>query len=144
MAPPKGPRRTKNSTRSKFTTRSIFSTAGWFTIAARLVRTPLSWELQTSFLSKKGPRLLRHLFKRDWKFQSRLNLFNLWALRAISLISAEAPSFFSFVFFFPWCFLFPWFNNVQTRCIVKGEAQKSPLFWRFSGVFLVFSGSPVL
>ena len=27
------------------------------------------------------------------------------------------------------------FSNVQTRCIVKGEAQKSPLFWRFSGVF---------
>ena len=24
-------------------------------------------------------------------------------------------------------------NNVQTRCIVKGEAQKSPPFWRFSG-----------
>ena len=23
-------------------------------------------------------------------------------------------------------------NSVQTRCIVKGEAQKSPLFWRFS------------
>ena len=23
------------------------------------------------------------------------------------------------------------FNSVQTRCIVKGEAQKSPLFWRF-------------
>ena len=27
------------------------------------------------------------------------------------------------------------FNSVQTRCIVKGEAQKSPLFWRFSGGF---------
>ena len=24
---------------------------------------------------------------------------------------------------------------MQTRCIVKGEAQKSPLFWRFSGAF---------
>ena len=24
---------------------------------------------------------------------------------------------------------------MQTRCIVKGEAQKSPLFWRFSGGF---------
>ena len=24
-------------------------------------------------------------------------------------------------------------NSVQTRCIVKGEAQKSPVFWRFSG-----------
>ena len=24
---------------------------------------------------------------------------------------------------------------MQTRCIVKGEAQKSPLFWRFSGSF---------
>ena len=24
-------------------------------------------------------------------------------------------------------------NSVQTRCVVKGEAQKSPLFWRFSG-----------
>ena len=27
------------------------------------------------------------------------------------------------------------FESVQTRCIVKGEAQKSPLFWRFSGGF---------
>ena len=27
------------------------------------------------------------------------------------------------------------FNSVQTRCIVKGEAQKSLLFWRFSGGF---------
>ena len=26
-------------------------------------------------------------------------------------------------------------NSVQTRCIAKGEAQKSPLFWRFSGSF---------
>ena len=26
-------------------------------------------------------------------------------------------------------------NSVQTRCIVKGEAQKSPLFWQFSGGF---------
>ena len=26
-------------------------------------------------------------------------------------------------------------SSVQTRCIVKGEAQKSPLFWRFSGGF---------
>ena len=26
-------------------------------------------------------------------------------------------------------------NSVQTRCSVKGETQKSPLFWRFSGVF---------
>ena len=26
-------------------------------------------------------------------------------------------------------------NSVQTRCIVKGEAQKNPLFWRFSGGF---------
>ena len=25
------------------------------------------------------------------------------------------------------------FNSVRTRCIVKGEAQKSLLFWRFSG-----------
>ena len=24
-------------------------------------------------------------------------------------------------------------NNVQTACIVKGEAEISPLFWRFSG-----------
>ena len=28
-----------------------------------------------------------------------------------------------------------YFYSVQTRCIVKGEAQKNPLFWRFSGVF---------
>ena len=53
---PRGPCRTKNTTRSKFTTRSLFSTAGWFTIAARLVRTPVSWELQTFFLTRKGPR----------------------------------------------------------------------------------------
>ena len=26
-------------------------------------------------------------------------------------------------------------NSVKTRCIVEGEAQKSPLFWRFSGGF---------
>ena len=30
---------------------------------------------------------------------------------------------------------FALFDSVQTRCIVKGEAQKSPLFWRFSGGF---------
>ena len=41
---------------TKFTMRSIFSMAGWFTIAAHLVRTPFSWELQTFFLSKRGPR----------------------------------------------------------------------------------------
>ena len=29
----------------------------------------------------------------------------------------------------------PYFNSVQNRCIVKGEAQKSPLFWWFSGGF---------
>ena len=34
-------------------------------------------------------------------------------------------------------------NSVRTRCVVKGKAQKSPLFWRFSGVF-DFSGSPDL
>ena len=33
---------------------------------------------------------------------------------------------------------------MQTRCIVKGEAQKSPLFWRLFWGFLIFSGSPVL
>ena len=27
---------------------------------------------------------------------------------------------------------------MQTRCIVEGEAQKSPLFWRFSGGFRFF------
>ena len=26
-------------------------------------------------------------------------------------------------------------SGVQTRCIVKGEAQKSPLFWQFSVFF---------
>ena len=31
-------------------------------------------------------------------------------------------------------------NNVQSRCFVKGEAQKSPLFWGF----LIFSVAPVL
>ena len=35
----------------------------------------------------------------------------------------------------PFFFLGTLFNNVQTRCIVKAEAQKSPLFWRFSGGF---------
>ena len=34
-------------------------------------------------------------------------------------------------------------NNVQTRCSVKGEAHKNPLFWRFFGDFLVFSGAHV-
>ena len=29
----------------------------------------------------------------------------------------------------------PRINNVQTRCIVEGEAQNHPLFWRFSGGF---------
>ena len=53
---PRGPRRTKNTTRSKFTARSEFTIALWFAIAARLLRTPISWELQTSFLSKKGPQ----------------------------------------------------------------------------------------
>ena len=37
-----------------------------------------------------------------------------------------------------------WFNSVRTRCIVKGEAQKSPLFSRFSGGFLLFPGLPAL
>ena len=31
--------------------------------------------------------------------------------------------------------LLNFFNSVQTRCIVKGETQKSPPFWRFSGGF---------
>ena len=35
------------------------------------------------------------------------------------------------------------FHSVQTRCIVKGEAQKSPLIWRFSGGFW-FSQKPPL
>ena len=49
--------RTKNTPRSKFTTRSIFTIVIlWFAIAAPLVRTPFSWELQTFPLSKKGPR----------------------------------------------------------------------------------------
>ena len=26
-------------------------------------------------------------------------------------------------------------DSVQTRCIVQGKAQESPLFWRFSGGF---------
>ena len=33
-----------------------------------------------------------------------------------------------------------YFNSVQTRCIVKGDAQKNQLFWRF----LIFSGAAVL
>ena len=34
-------------------------------------------------------------------------------------------------------FLYPpsFINSVQTRCIVKALAQKSPLLWRFSGGF---------
>ena len=35
-------------------------------------------------------------------------------------------------------------NSVQTRCIVKGEAQKSRFSGDFLGVFDFFSGSPVL
>ena len=34
-------------------------------------------------------------------------------------------------------------NSMQSRCIVKGEAQKSPLFWQFWGGF-GFSGVLVL
>ena len=30
---------------------------------------------------------------------------------------------------------YDYFNSVQTRCIVKANRQKNPLFWRFSGVF---------
>ena len=30
---------------------------------------------------------------------------------------------------------FVFINSVQTGCIVKGEALKSPLFWQFSGGF---------
>ena len=40
-------------------------------------------------------------------------------------------------------FAHSWINSVQTRCIVKGEAQKSPLFCDFLE-FLIFSGAPVL
>ena len=36
------------------------------------------------------------------------------------------------------------FNGAQIGSIVKNTAQKSPLFWRFSGGFLIFSGAPVL
>ena len=35
-------------------------------------------------------------------------------------------------------------NSVQTRCIVKGEAQKIPLFWAIFWKFLIFSRAPVL
>ena len=35
----------------------------------------------------------------------------------------------------------PFINSVQTRCIVKGEAQKSPLFWRVSGGFHCLSST---
>ena len=35
-------------------------------------------------------------------------------------------------------------KSVQTRCIVKGEAQKSPTFLAIFWGFLIFSGSPVL
>ena len=35
----------------------------------------------------------------------------------------------------PWTASIAIFNSAQTRCIVKGEAQKSPLFWQFSGGF---------
>ena len=53
---PKGPGDSKNTRRSQFTTRSIFNTALRFTIAAHLVRTSFSWELQAFSLSEKGPR----------------------------------------------------------------------------------------
>ena len=54
----RGPHRTKNTTRSKFITHFFFlTTAPWFTIAAHLVRTPFSWELQTfSFLERENVR----------------------------------------------------------------------------------------
>ena len=56
-----------------------------------------------------------------------LNFFNLWAL---------TPSSPVVVFFLNSLFSSPErINSVQTRCIVKGEAQKSPLFWRFLGGF---------
>ena len=35
-------------------------------------------------------------------------------------------------FFFPCCIYLFVFNSVEIVCIVKGEAQKSPLLWRFS------------
>ena len=35
-------------------------------------------------------------------------------------------------------------NCVQTRCIVKGEAQKSPTFLVIFGGFCFLSGAPVL
>ena len=38
----------------------------------------------------------------------------------------------------------PSINNVQTRCIVKGEAQKSPRFLAIFWGLLIFSGAPVL
>ena len=53
---PKDPAVLKILRRSKFTLCSKFTSAQWFTIAAHLVQTPFSWELQTFFLSKKGLR----------------------------------------------------------------------------------------
>ena len=41
------------------------------------------------------------------------------------------------LFFTEKCFVAS-LNNIQTRCIVKGEAQKNPLFWRFSWGFWFF------
>ena len=53
-----------------------------------------------------------------------LPAFEVWVLTDRTATSTPTPRL-----------LWGYFNSVQTRCIVKGEAQKSPLFWRFSGGF---------
>ena len=53
---PKGPCRTKNTTRSKCTTRSVLVRGGDLLSQRTLCGDTTSWELQTFFLSKKGPR----------------------------------------------------------------------------------------
>ena len=84
-----------------------------------------------------------HIFKRHWNFQSGLVFFDLWALRVKWV---ENNGFWSmsrngFEVGF-WRILThlctqktTFINSVHTRCIVKNEGQKSPLFWRFSGGF---------
>ena len=56
---------------------------------------------------------------------SRAQIAGLFAILLYRTVSNESP-----IARFESQFLF-----ARTRCIVKGESQKSPLFWQFSGSF---------
>ena len=79
---------------------------------SREIFNPYAWNVQSRL----------EAFNLDWKFQSRLK---------ISIPTLIIPPQKGALL----CGSLEMFNSVQTRCIVKGEAQKSPLFWRFSGGF---------